>query len=83
MLMEVCKMRQIDFAIRAPSLRVGNGDLRPATASYHGYLAAISRVVQSLDGRGNAELTLDDAIHYDHDKRMGQLTFDHPGRPSQ
>ena len=35
---------------------------------------------QSVERRGNTQLTLDDAIHYDHGMRMGQLTFDHRGR---
>ena len=80
MLLEVCRARRIDFAICAPNLRVGSGDHRPAGASYHGYLACISRAVQSVERRGNAQLTIDDAIMYDHGMRVGQLTFDQNGR---
>ena len=57
MLMEVCKARRIDFAIYAPNLLVGCGDLRPAALSYHRYFVVVSRVLQSIDRYGNAQLT--------------------------
>ena len=78
--MEICKACRIDFAICAPNLRVGAGNLRPAALSYLIYIACISKVVQSVDRLGNSQLTIDDAIFYDHGMRMGQLTFDQQGR---
>ena len=70
LLMEVCKARRTDFAICAPNLRVGVGDLRPAALSYLAYIRAISKVVQSVDRSGNSQLTLDDTIFYDQRMRM-------------
>ena len=70
LLIEVCRARRIHFAICARNLRVGAGDLHPAALSYHAYIAAISSVVQSVESFGNAQLTLDDAIHYNQVKRM-------------
>ena len=61
-------------------MRVGYGDLRPSALSYHGYLAAISLVVQSVECRWNAKLTLDDTIYFDQGMEMGRLTFDHRAR---
>ena len=80
LLMEVCRARRIDFAICAPNLRVGAGDLRPAALSYLAYVTAISKVVQSVERSGNSQLTIDDAIFYDQGMRMGRLTFDQQGR---
>ena len=74
--MEVCKARRIDFAICAPKLRVGAEDLRPAALSYLANIASISKVVQSVERYGNSQLTIDDAVFYDHGMRMGRLTFD-------
>ena len=76
--MEVCKARRIEFAICAPNVRVGAGDLHPAALSYHAYIAAISRAVQSVDRSGNSQLT--DSICYNQGMRMGRLTFDQQGR---
>ena len=78
--MEVCKARRIKFAICAPNLRVGARDLRPAALSYQAYIAAISRVVQAVEHSGNSQLTIDDAIQYDHGTKMGRLNFDQQGR---
>ena len=81
--MEVCKAQRIDFAICAPNIRVGAGDLRPAALSflaYIAYIASISKVAQSVDRFGNSQLTIDDAIFYDHGMRMGRLSFDEQGR---
>ena len=80
LLLEVCKARCIDFAICAPNLRVGAGDLRPAALSYLAYIASVSRPVQSVERNGNSQLTIDDAICYDYAMRMGRLTFDQQGR---
>ena len=33
-------------------------------------------VVQSVERYGNSQLTIDDAVFYDHGMRMGRLTFD-------
>ena len=62
LLMEVCKAHRIEFAICAPNLRVGNGDLRPAVLSYPAFFAAISRMLIAIERSGNAQLTIDDAI---------------------
>ena len=72
LLMEICKPRRIDFAICAPNLRVGAGDLRPAILSYLAYIAAVSKMVQSVERSGNSQLTIDDAIFYDQGMRMGR-----------
>ena len=36
----------------------------------------MSRLLQPLERGGNAQLTWDDAIYYDHGMRIGRLTFD-------
>ena len=79
MLTEVCSARSIEFYLCAPNLRVGKADLRPAAVSVHAYLAAISRLLQPVERGGNAQLTWDDAIYYDHGMRLGTLTFDETG----
>ena len=95
LLMEVCKARGMDFAICAPNLRVGAGDLPPAALSYLAYVAAISKVVQSVAtyprqhsptlpyvaaiSKVVQSSTIDDAIFYDHRMRSGRLTFDQQG----
>ena len=76
MLTEVCSARSIDFYLCAPNMRVGKADLRPAALSVHAYLAAISRLLQPVERGGNAQLTWDDAIYYDHGMRLRTLTFD-------
>ena len=63
---EVCLTRDIEFYMCAPNPRVGQDNLRPAVLSAHAYLAAISRLFLPLDHGGNAQLTWDDAIFYDH-----------------
>ena len=83
MLSEVCSARGIEFFICAPNLRVGNADLRLAALSAHAYLAAISRLLQPVERGGNAQLTWDDAIFYDHGMRLGTLTFDEGGNRIQ
>ena len=50
----------------APNLRVGQDDLRPAALSVHVLLAAIFRLLHALEKNGNAQLTWDDTINYDH-----------------
>ena len=80
LLLEVCKARRMDFGICAPNLRVGAGDLRPAALSYLAYIASVSKAVQSVERCGNSQLTIDDAIFYDHGMMMGRLTFDQQGR---
>ena len=79
MLAAVCSARSIEFYFCAPNLRVGKADLRPAAVSVHAYLAAISRLLQPVERGGNAQLTWDDAIYYDHGMRLGTLTFDETG----
>ena len=80
MLTEICSARSIEFYLCAPNLRVGKADLRPAAVSVHAYLAAISRLLQPVERRGNAQLTWDDAIYFDHGMRLGTLTFDETGK---
>ena len=76
MLTEVCAARRIEFYMCAPNLRVGQDDLRPSALSVHAYLAAISRLLQTLERSGNAQLTWDDAINYYQGMR---LTSDQEG----
>ena len=79
MLTEVCSVRQIDFFICASNLRVGMDDLRPAAHSARAYLAATSCLLQTTELSGNAQLTWDAAILYDHGMQIDCLTFDHEG----
>ena len=79
MLTEVCLAGDIEFQMCAPNLRVGQDDLQPAALSAHVYLAAMSRLLQPVERGGNAQLTWDDAIYYDHGKGLGKLTFDEEG----
>ena len=76
-LLEVCKARRIDFAICAPNLRVDHGDLRPD--AYPAFFAAISRVLIDVERSGNAQLTIDDAVLFDHGMCMGRMAFDLDG----
>ena len=78
-LLEVCKARRIEFAICAPNLRVDRGDLRPDALSYPAFFAAISRVLITVERSGNAQLTIDDAILFDHGMRMGRMAFELDG----
>ena len=78
-LLEVCKARRIEFAICAPNLRVDREDLRPDTLSYPAFFAAASRALVAIERSGNAQLTIDDAILYDHGMRMGRMAFDLDG----
>ena len=79
MLSEVCQAHSIRFYLCAPNLRVSKTDLGPAALSAHAYLAAISRLLQPVEKGGNAQLTWDDAVFYDHGMRLGTLTFDENG----
>ena len=63
MLSELCLASNIDFFICAPNLRVGQDDSGPAALSVHADLAAISRLLQTLERNDNAHLTWDDAIN--------------------
>ena len=78
-LLEVCKARRIESAICAPNLRVDRGDLRPDVLSYPAIFAAISRVLIAVERSGNAQLTIDDAVLFDHGMRMGRMAFDLDG----
>ena len=78
-LLEVCKARRIEFALCAPNLRVDRGDLRPDALSYPAFFAAISRVLIAVEHSGNAQLTIDDAVFFDHGMRMGRMAFDLDG----
>ena len=81
-LLEVCKARRVEFAICAPNLRVDREDLRPDTLSYPAFFAALSRALVAIERSGNAQLTIDDAILYDHGMRMGRMAFDLDGNRS-
>ena len=78
-LLEVSKARRIEFAICAPNLRVDRGDLRLDALSYPAFFAAISRVLIAVEHSGNAQLTIDDAVLFDHGMRMGRMAFDLDG----
>ena len=78
-LLEVCEARRIEFAICVPNLRVDRGDLRPDALSYPAFFAAISRVLIAVEHSGNAQLTIDDAVLFDHGMRMGRMAFDLDG----
>ena len=79
-LTEICSARNIEFYLCAPNLRVGKDDLRPAAVSVHAYLAVMSRLLQPVERGGNAQLSWDDAIYFDHGMRLGTLIFDETGR---
>ena len=55
------------------------GDLRPDPLSYPAFFAAISRVLIAVEHSGNAQLTIDDAVLFDHGMRMGRMAFDLDG----
>ena len=76
---EVCQCRETDFAICAPNMRISSDDLRPSWLSYMGYVASVSKVLQFSEKTGNAQLTIDDAIYFDHGTRMGLLVFNNNG----
>ena len=76
---EVCQSREVDFAICAPNLLIGSSDLRPPWLSYMGYIASVSKVLQSVEKTGNAQLTIDDAIYFDHGSRMAVFMFNEKG----
>ena len=79
LLSEMCKARRIEFAICAPNLRVDRGDLRPDALSYPAFFAAISRVLIAVERSGNAQLTIDDPVLFDHGMCMGRMAFDLDG----
>ena len=76
---EICQCREIDFAICAPNMRISSGDLRPSWLFYMGYIASLSKVLQSVEKTGNSQLTIDDAIYFDHGSRMALLMFNDEG----
>ena len=76
---EICQCREIDFAICSPNMRISSEDLRPSWLSYMGYIASISKVLQSVEKTENSQLTIDDAIYFDHGTRMALLMFNDEG----
>ena len=78
-LLEVCRARRVEFAICAPNLRVDREDLCPDALSYPAFFAAVSRALVAVERSGNAQLTIDDAILYDHGMRMSRMGFDLDG----
>ena len=73
---EICQCRGVDFAICAPNIRVSGRGLRPSWLSYMEYIASVSKILQSVETTGNSQLTLDDAIYFDHyDAKQGTLCF--------
>ena len=55
------------------------GDLRPDVLSYPAFFAAISRVLIAVERSGNAQLTIGDAVFFEHGMRMGRMAFDLDG----
>ena len=55
------------------------GDLRPDALFYPAFFAAISRVLIAVERLGNAQLTIDDAVLFDHGMRMGRMAYDLDG----
>ena len=51
----------------------------PTWLSQMGFTAAVSRILQSVETTGHAQLTWDDAIYFDHCTRMAMLMFDEHG----
>ena len=76
---EICQSRDVDFFICASNLRVDTHTLRPSWLSYQAYIASVAKVLQSIERRGNTQLTIDDAINFDHGTRMGLIMFDEEG----
>ena len=60
-------------------MRVSGRDFRPSWLSYMGYIASVSKILQSVETTGNSQLTLDDAIHFDHGTRMALLMVNAEG----
>ena len=79
LVMEVCQCRGVDFAICAPNMRVSGRDFLPSWISYMGYNASVLKILQSVETTGNSQLTLDDAIHFNHGTRMALLMFNTEG----
>ena len=52
-----------------------NVNLRPLWMLYVGDIAAVSKILQSASRAGKEQLTLDDAIHFDHGTSMVLLMF--------
>ena len=65
--------------ICAPNMRISGRDLRPSWLSYMGYIASVSKVLQSAEKTGNSQRSIDDAIYFDHRTRMALLVFDEEG----
>ena len=78
---EICHYRGVDFAICAPNMRVSSRNLRPSWLSHMWFIASVSKTVQSVETSGNSQLTLDDAIYFDHGTRMALLMFSAEGQP--
>ena len=76
---EICLGRGVDFSICAPNLGINRVDWRPSWLSYMGFIAAVSKTPQSVEKTGNSQLTLDNAIYFDHGTRMALLMFDEQG----
>ena len=60
-------------------MQVSGRDFHPSWLSYMGYIASVSEILQSVETTGNSQLTLDDAIHFDHGTRMALLMFNAEG----
>ena len=60
-------------------MRVSSGDLRPSWLPYMGYIASVSKVLQSVEETGNSQLTIDEAIYFDQGTRIALLMFNNEG----
>ena len=65
--------------ICAPNMRISGRDLRPSWLSYMGYIASVSKALQSVEKTKNSQLTIDDAIYFNHGTRMALLMFEEEG----
>ena len=65
--------------ICAPNMGICSRDLRPSWLSYMGYIASVSKVLQLVEKTGNSQLTINDAIYFDHGTRMALLLFNEEG----
>ena len=60
-------------------MRISSGDLCPSWLSYMRFIASLSKVLQSVEKTSNSQLTIDDAIYFDHGTRMALLVFNEEG----
>ena len=79
-MLEASYARDLHFCIVAQNLRINVTTWRPCEASYHAYLAEISKALQGYTGyRGNSQLLVDEATACDYEMQMSSRSLDENG----